>query len=339
MDTKTIKLYQPYVDLAMQLDTLRAGKFVNPAELKKSLEVPELQTIVHQQIKNWDTIFDTLVTTFANKIFWIKLVDSLRWIEIPTLTAYLFIVAIALFRNVGWAADISAPATLVVFCYLAITRVSMSVLVDGQAKKLFSKFSSNSPQYPEKLRKAVDQVILGLDSKLLEQGEGGSDFRLRLRRTDYAGVTYIVKPSRFGPEMLDAYPFPFHAKLTSAKQSVRILMARRDDKLIQALAEVPKYTEIQLAVIRPIAEQKSFPKFMDALKKMHDRFSMIVVENVGENNGVQVVLSDSIWKLDTRLSSGYLRLPYLLVSDPQEKADGEAYFMKLWSDHQTPVSA
>lgn len=331
MDAKTLKKYQPYVDLTMQMDTLRAGKFVNPVELKKNLAIPELNAILHEQIKNWDSILETLDKAFANKLPWIKLIDGMRWFEIPTLTTYLFVIVLALFRNVPWAVNISTSVTIAVFFYLAITRVSITVLVDNKAKKLLEQFSASSPHYPDKLHKAANQAINALDTILLNISEGGSDFRLRLRRTDYTGVTYIIKPSRFGPEMLDAYPFPFHAKLNTAKTNVRIIMARRDDKLIQALAEVPKYTEIQMVVTRPIADQKSFPKFIDALKKIHARFALLVVDPVTGVDGVQVLLKDSTWKLDMRATSGYLRLPYLSVEDAKEQSDYETLFSNFWS--------
>ncbi|MGV8026034.1 MAG: hypothetical protein AB2L18_05710 [Anaerolineaceae bacterium] len=340
MDAKTVRKYQPYTDLAMQLDTLRAGKFVNPNDLKKSMKVPELNEILHVQIKKWDTIMETLDKTFAKKIFWVKLIDNLRWFEIPTLTAYLCVVAMALFKSVQWAEDLSFPVTLVVFIYLIITRVSIMVLVDNQAKKLQQQFKTSIPNYSEKLRKTVNEVIMALDNILLNMSEGGSDYRIKLRSTDYTGVTYIIKPSKAGPEVLDAYPFPFHAKLDIAKNYVHIIMTRRDDKLIQALANVPKYTEIQMVVIRQINEQKSFPKFIDALKKIHNRFSMRVMDApVTETNGVQVLLPDSIWKLDMRPSSGYLRLPYLLVEDDKEKADYESLFNNLWFGSELPESS
>lgn len=340
MDAKTVRKYQQYVDLAMQLDTLRAGKFVNPDDLKTSMKVPELNEILHEQIKKWDTIIETLDKTFEKKIFWIKFIENLKWFEIPTLTAYLCIVAMALFKSVQWAEALSFPVTLVVFIYLIITRVSSMILVENQAKKLQQQFKTSIPNYSEKLHKTVNDVFMVLDNILLNMSEGGSDLRIKLRTTDYTGVTYIIKPSRAGPEMLDAYPFPFHAKLDFAKQYVHIIMTLRDDKLIQALANVPKYTEIQMVIIRQITEQKSFPKFIDALKKIHNRFSMHVVDSPAtETNGVQVLLSDSIWKLDTRPSSGFLRLPYLLVEDDKEKADYESLFNNLWSGNESQESS
>lgn len=341
MDIQTVKKYQPYVSLVTQLDTLRAGKFVNPIELKKNADIPELGAILHEKIKNWDTIFDTLNKTFANKLFWVKFVDNLRWIEVPTLTAYLCVVALALFKNVAWAARISLPITLVAFVYLAITRVSITLLVDNQAKKLQQQFIASNPSYLERLHKAANAIIETFDEMLLCMGEGGSDFRLKLRETDYVGVTYILKPSKVGPEILDAFPFPFHCKLNEAKPYVRILMARRDDKLIQALAEVPKYCEIQMIVTHQVADQKSFPKFTDALKKIHTRFSMSVVDfNAdGKDTGVQVILEDSTWKLDMRPTSGYLRLPYLPVDDENEKASYNTLFQKSWSENQSLASS
>jgi hypothetical protein len=341
MDNKTANMYRPYVDLAMQIDAIRAGKFVNPKELRKNANIPALKPIVHEQFKNWDSIIDTLDKAFANKLFWVKLVDRLRWIEIPTLTIYICVVALALFKSVPWAEQISLPVTLVVFIYLAITRVSITILVDNQAKKLQKQFSASIPNYLEKLRKTASAVIDALDTILLNMSEGGSDFRLKLRNTDYTGVTYILKPSKAGPEMLDAYPFPFHAKLNIAKPYVRIIMARRDDKLIQALAEVPKYTEIQMVVTHQIADQKSFPHFIEALKKIHSRFTMLVVDTPVDDKkiGVQVLLDDSIWKLDMRPSSGYLRLPYLLVEDEKEKSTYEALFENFWSENQLPASS
>ncbi len=337
MDVQTVKKYQPYVNLVTQLDTLRAGRFVNPNELKKNTEIPELGNILREKIKNWDALLEIFHKTFANKLTWVNFVESLRWIEVPTLTAYLCVVAMALFKNAAWAERISLPITLVAFIYLAITRVSITILVDNQAKKLQKQLIAANPSYRDKLHKAANATIEALDNILLDMGEGGSDFRLKLRETDYAGVTYILKPSKIGPEVLDAFPFPFHCKLSKAKSFVHILMSRRDDKLIQALAEVPKYTEIQMIVTHPVADQKSFPKFTDALKKMHSRFRMVIVNfNEGEKDtGVQVLFEDSIWKLDMRPTSGYLRLPYLPVDDEDEKASYEALFKASWSENQS----
>lgn len=339
MDAETIKKYRLYVDLTMQLDMLRAGKFVSPVELRKNLETPELDAIVREQIKKWDWIMESLDKAFTNKLPWLKLIDGLRWFEIPTLTTYLFVIILALFKNVPWAVNISTPVSIAVFIYLAITRVSVTVLVDNKANKLLKQFSSSYPHYPDKLHNAANQVIDALDSILLDLQEGGSDLRLRLRQTDYLGVTYIMKPSKIGPEMLDAYPFPFHTKLNKAKTSVRIIMARRDDKLIQALVEVPQYTEIQMIITHPIADQKSFPKFINALKKIHTRFTSVEVDPITAVDGVIVLLKDSTWKLDMRESSGYLRLPYLPVKDGKEQSDYNNIFTNLWNGNELPASS
>jgi len=336
MDATTIKKYQQYVDLVMQLDSLRAGKFVNPVDLRNTLKNPELSAILREQIKKWDSIMEILDGAFGKTLVWLKLIDGLRWFEVPTLATYLFIVVLAVFKNVPWAMNISTPVTLVVFIYLAVTRVSVTVLVDNKAKKLLGQFSSSFPHYQDKLIKTANQILIALDMVLLDLGEGGSDFRLRLRQTDYKGVTYIMKPSRLGPELLDAYPFPFHVKLCKAKTSVRIVMIRRDDKLIQALAEVPQATEIQMAVIRPVAKQKSFPKFIDALKKIHVRFKWIVVDPIAKVDGVKVLLNDSTWKLDMRPTARYLRLPYLLVEDAVEQTECVSLFNDLWSSNKYP---
>jgi hypothetical protein len=323
----------------MQLDMLRAGKFVSPVELKKNLETPELDAIVREQIKKWDWIMEIFDKAFTNKLPWLKLIEGLHWFEIPTLTTYLFVIALAIFTKVPWAVKVSAPVSIAVFIYLAITRVSITVLVDNKANKLLKQFSSSYPHYSDKLRNAANQIIDALDAILLDLQEGGSDFRLRLRQTDYLGVTYIMKPSKFGPEMLDAYPFPFHSKLNKAKTSVRIIMARRDDKLIQALAEVPQNTEIQIIIPHPIADQKSFPKFIDALKKIHAKFTSLEVDSITGVDGVIVLLKDSTWKLDMRKTSGYLRLPYLPVEDWKEQFDFNNTFTKVWNGNELPTSS
>jgi hypothetical protein len=339
MDAKTITKYRPYADLTMQLDMLRAGKFVNPVELRKNLETPELDAIVREQIKRWDWIMEILDKAFTNKLPWLKLVDGLRWFEVPTLTTYLFVIVLAIFQKVPWAMNISTPVSIVVFIYLAITRVSITVLVDNKATQLLKQFSSSYPHYQDKLHNAANQIIDALDTILLDLQEGGSDFRLRLRQTDYIGVTYIMKPSKLGPEMLDAYPFPFQPKLNKAKTSVRIIMARRDDKLIQALAEVPQNTDIQMVITHLIADQKSFPKFIVALKKLHARCTSIEVDQIAEVDGVIVLLKDSTWKLDTRAASGYLRLPYLPVEDGKEQSDYNNIFTNLWNGNELPASS
>jgi hypothetical protein len=330
MDSKTVKQYQPYVDLIMLLDSLRSGKFVNPQELMKNLQYENFDSIVRTSVHEWDNILERLNLAFARKLPWIKLIEGLRWIEVPVLASYLSIVGLALFREIPWAVSLSFPITLVVFVYLAITRISLTIMVDQQAKKITEQFKSSMPRFSEKIRKAILQLILQFDAKLLSMNEGGSDFRIKVRNTDYPGLTFIVKPSRLGPELLDAFPFPLHVKLESAKSYVRIIMSRRDDKLIQALAEVPQSTLIELAVLRSIAIQKSWPKFTDALKKVHPRFSMVIYDSELKDVSVQVILKDSTWKLDMRQTSGYLRLPYLPVEDEVEKREYETRFASVW---------
>jgi hypothetical protein len=330
MDSKTVKQYQPYVSLIMHLDALRSGKFVNPQELKKDLTNEYLNSIVRMNVHEWDAILEKLTTAYAKKLPWIKLIEGLHWIEVPVLASYLSIVGLALFKEIPWAVNLSTPITILVFVYLAITRISLTIMVDQQAKKITEYFKASIPHFSDKIRKAILQLILQLDTELLSLNEGGGDFRVKLRNTDYPGLTFIVKPSRLGPELLDAFPFPLHVKLETAKSYIHIIMSRRDDKLIQALAEVPQSTIIELAVLKSIANQKSWPKFTDALKKVHPRFSVVVFDTAEKGDGVQVIFKDSTWKLDMRDTSSYLRLPYLPVEDEVEKNEYMARFASLW---------
>ena len=225
MDLKTNKQKQAYVDIVMQLDSLRSGKFVNPIILKQNLEHENFDALIREKVHDWDSICQAINNAFEKKMFWIKLVDSLRWLEIPMFTAYLSVVALALFRNVPWAVNLSSTVTMIVFVYLLLTRLSMNFMVDNQAKKLTAHFKESIPRFDEKIRRAINQIIEQLDSYLLDLSEGGIAYRMKFRHTDYPGVTYIMKPSRIGPELLDAYPFPLHVKLSKAKTSVRIFMS------------------------------------------------------------------------------------------------------------------
>ena len=93
-----------------------------------------------------------------------------------------------------------------------------------------------------------------------------------------------------------------------------------------------------MVVLRSITSQKSWSEFAKALKKTHPRFTLVISDSEDSERGVQVLLSDSIWKLDMRESSGYLRLPYLKVEEDIERARYEELFSSTLLAGETQIT-
>lgn len=316
------------IELYSQLDMVRAKKFVNPQKLENSIQSSDAAPILQERFPEWKFLLSGLKTGYASKIPTMELVGRLRKVEPYALFLWLIFTSAAMLTANSDLWRIQAGIAALVFTFLVGIRLANYYLVDKPAAQISGSILDAVPGTDQKLYDVISRLIDTVNQFLLDNGMSAYPYKHYMEFMEYPGIYYHGKRTLLGPRQIASTPFPLYSVLSGAKGSVKIIMARMEEKLIPVLSELPQEVTIQLLTLNTIARHTAFNIAVTNLNKAHGNLQITLLPPDQELKGVSVIVNDEVWIFDVEAKWNETR--YIQVTDPDRKNEIERTFHDLW---------
>ena len=328
METISEKKPTDILNLYCHIDTIRAKKFINPENLQSNVNSSGVVPFIQERFPEWNFMLSGLKDGFSGKIPTMEFVARLRKFEPYPLVLWLIVTSIAMLTANADLWRIQAGIAVLVFIFLVGARLANFYLVDKPSSKIITKIMDSVPGMDQKLFDVIKDLIYLVDDHLLTNELSAYPYRHYLEFMEYPGIYYHGKRTLLGPSRIQSTPFPLYCALSKAKENVRIIMARMDEKLILVLGQIPQEILIQLLTMNSIARHTSFNIAVTNLYKAHSNLQITLLPPEHTINGVTVFIEDEVWTFDSTAKWNETR--YILLKDSDQSKENAKTFINLW---------
>ncbi len=329
METISEQNLPAIINLYCHLDRIRAKKFINPEKLESDINSSGVVSFVQGRFPEWKFLLSGLKEGFSSKIPTMEFVAHLRKLEPYPLVLWLIITSIAMLTANADLWRIQAGIAVLVFIFLVGARLANFYLVDKPSSQIITKIMDSVPGMDQKLFDVIKDLIYLVDDHLLTNELSAYPYRHYLEFMEYPGIYYHGRRTLLGPSRIQSTPFPLYCALSKAKENVRIIMARMDEKLILILGQIPQEVLIQLLTMNSIARHTSFNIAVTNLYKAHSNLQITLMAPDHDINGVTVFVGDDVWTFDSTAKWNETR--YILIKEPELSKENVKSFKSLWN--------
>lgn len=316
------------IDLYCQLDSVRAKKFVNPDKLENAVNSSGKASFLHEQFPEWRGLLSSLKSGYAGKIATMEFVVRARKLEPYALFLWLIFTSAAMLTSNSELWRIQAGIALVVFIFLVAIRLANYYLVDKPAEVISENAVRVTPGSDEKLFEVIKDLIFSVNQYLLTNERSAYPYKHYLEFMEYPGIYYQGRRTLLGPRRIPSTPFPLYCVLSKATETVKISMARMEEKLIPVLGTLPENITIQLLTLNTIARHTAFNIAVTNLHKAHPNLQITLLPPDHDLKGVTVIIDEEVWNFD--LEARWNETRYIQVRDPHQKNEIIKTFANLW---------